>query len=84
MSDSLTTRLDVPYAQQPETRAAARRYLERSGNADVIAILGLDDAQPDPPAYESRGGKLYCRVCERRVQSDGVCRRADCHGGNIR
>ena len=49
MSDSLTTRLDVPYAQQPETRAAAVRYLERTGNADVAVILGLVE---DPVAAE--------------------------------
>lgn len=49
MSDSLTTRLDTPYAQQPETRAAALRYLERTGNLDVATILGLVD---DPIAAE--------------------------------
>lgn len=49
MSDSLTTRLDTPYAQQPETRAAAVRYLERTGNLDVAMALGLVD---DPVAAE--------------------------------
>lgn len=42
------TPVDRPYAQQPETRAAARRRLDREPDAELlIDALGLgDDAGP--------------------------------------
>jgi hypothetical protein len=40
----LDQHLDRPYARQPATRAAAVRVLERLGAADLIPMLGLDDA----------------------------------------
>lgn len=62
MADAVVTRLDRPYGQQPETRAAATRYLERTGNADLAAALGLtDDEQPTHPA---------CPACERPLIKD--------------
>lgn len=85
MSD-LGVNLDKAYAQQPETQAAALRFLQRTGNADVAAALGLVDAEPEPEglpdAYRTPSGYFACRVCKRRTRTDGVCRRADCHRGS--
>lgn len=87
MSD-LQTPIDRPYAQQPETRAAALRFLERTGNADVAAALGLVDAdtEPDelPDFYRTPSGYFACRACKQRTRTDGVCRRADCHRGSAK
>lgn len=71
MSDSVTTRLDAPYAQQPETRAAAVRALVRLGAADLLEILGLVEpapVAPKPVAHCPRGHVL---------PSHGVCRRSE-------
>lgn len=58
------TPVDKPYAQQPETRDAALRYLKRSGNGDVAQILGLVD--PTCPLCNdpmpARGGCRPCRA----------------------
>jgi hypothetical protein len=55
VSDSLTTRLDVPYGQQPETRAAAMRYVSRQEDAELLLqALGLTD---DPLALERARAK---------------------------
>lgn len=75
MSDSITTQLDAPYAQQPATRAAARRVLDRLGAADLIGILGLDDVpEPEP--------KPVCGICGQPLSvnvSRGGCRKTpDC------
>lgn len=79
MSDAVVTRLDRPYGQQPETRAAATRYLERTGNADLAAALGLtDDEQPVRPACptcEQPLGKAKnggWRPCQRKTCKDGA------------
>lgn len=74
--------LDVepPYSRQPATLAAAARYLVRSGNADLLPVLGLAPEEPDAAEYEVRAGSLRCRTCKRRTQGDGVCRRAGCGG----
>lgn len=75
--------VDRPYGQRPATRAAALAYLERTGNADVAAALGLIDA-PDPVeglTYKVVNGRLYCLSCGNRTRSDGVCRRTACGGG---
>lgn len=40
MSDSITTKVDRSYLDD-ETRDDASRYLVRSGNADLLAVLGL-------------------------------------------
>lgn len=45
---SIATHLDQPYAQQPETRAAALRFLERTGNGDVAKMLGLIEDTDEP------------------------------------
>lgn len=71
-SDHLTTELGAPYARQPETLAAALRYLERSGNADVAEVLGLTGPPvelPEPPGD--------CPICGNRLPSHGVCRRRE-------
>jgi hypothetical protein len=77
VSDAVVTRLDRPYAQQPETRAAATRYLERTGNADLLAALGLGDDEPPPSP---------CPVCGRPLRKDKLgghkpCPRQLCGGG---
>lgn len=76
MSDAVVTRLDKPYAQQPETRAAATRYLERTGNADLLGPLGLVDEPPPSPV---------CPVCGRRLTKAKLggfnpCQRQLCSG----
>lgn len=67
MSSNLATPVDQTYHQQPETRAAARRYLESTGNADLIEVLGLTEtpARPTVCALGHRLSKL------------GACRRTD-------
>lgn len=40
MSDSLTTRLDRPYGQQLETRAAAVRVMQPYADDDDADVLG--------------------------------------------
>jgi len=42
--------------QDPDVRANARRYLERTNNADLLEVLGLAD--PEPPAPGTCG---HCR-----------------------
>lgn len=69
--DFVTTRLDAPYAQQPATRAAAARVLERLGATDLLEILGLVEPKPEPvpePKRCSRGHVL---------PSHGICRRSE-------
>lgn len=78
MADSVVTHVDRPYGQQPETRAAATRFLERTGNADMLAPLGLVDDEP-PPSPE-------CPVCGRRLRRAKLggftpCQRQLCSGG---
>lgn len=74
MSGDVSTHLDGSYLT-PETRAAAGRYLIRSGNADVLVILGLAH---DPEAIKrpgiAPGGD--CPLCGNRLPSHGVCRRS--------
>lgn len=79
MADAVVTRLDRPYGQQPETRAAATRYLERTGNADLLGALGLvDEEQPahpvcpacDRPLIKSKQGGW--RSCHRRTCKEGA------------
>jgi len=79
VGDAVVTRLDRPYGQQPETRAAATRYLERTGNADLLAALGLiDDEQPTRPACPTCGQPLGkgkhggYRPCQRRTCQGGI------------
>ncbi|WIM97825.1 hypothetical protein ACTOB_001379 [Actinoplanes oblitus] len=73
---NITTRLDEPYAQQPETRVAATAYLERTGNADLLAVLGLAAEQPHPkiPAAPVASG-----LCPRghKLPKHGVCRKSE-------
>lgn len=54
MSDNIAvTTLDRSYLD-PETREAAKRYLQRTGNADVMEALGLVE---DPIATERSRAK---------------------------
>lgn len=71
MSDSITTHLDAPYGQQPETRAAARRVLDRLGATDLLDMLGLDDTPPPEPAPI-----VTCPTCRNIAPKHGVCRRS--------
>jgi hypothetical protein len=86
VGESITTRLDAPYGQQPETRAAAVRVLTRLGAADVIEILGLDDIPTagDTPAAVP-AGRNTCASCHRPLNADGrACRRVTCATGRTR
>lgn len=82
MADSITTRLGLPYNQQPETRAQAVRVLNRLGAADLIEVLGLDDDQPSGSRFASDGRRL-CPACEYPLPTDGRagCRRNECERG---
>lgn len=77
---NLQTQLDRPYAQQPATRAAAVRFLERTGNGDLIAMLGLVD-EPKPTVV---GGRQLCPRCGKPLPDPIAngghkpCRRAAC------
>jgi hypothetical protein len=46
MTDNLGTELDNTSAPTAEARTKARRYLESTGNADLLDMLGLVDAKP--------------------------------------
>jgi biotin synthase-related radical SAM superfamily protein len=63
----------------PDTRADAASYLTRTGNADLLPILGLvgDDR---PLIIDSQ---LCCPACQRPYRSDGrtSCRRPTCSLG---
>jgi len=80
VADAVVTRLDRPYGQQPETRAAAVRYLERTGNADVLGALGLVD-EPEPPTV---AGRQVCPRCGKPLPDPIAngghkpCRRSAC------
>lgn len=74
----LGTRLSRPHAQQDATLAAATRYLERTGNADLLPILGLaDEPETDRPACPACGNPLS------RGKHGGYrpCQRRTCQGG---
>lgn len=78
MSSSIQTNIDRGYLT-PDTRASATSYLTRTGNADLLPILGLAVEQPKP-----RGD---CPVCGFKLASHGGCnRRKACreatHGGS--
>jgi hypothetical protein len=79
MGESITTRLDIPYNQQPATRAKAVRVMQRLGAADLIEALGLDDTPPPPEPARTGinlgGGSLRCSKCRQRTRADGICRR---------
>lgn len=60
MSGNMATQIDRPYAQQDHVRAAAIRFLERTGNADMLEPLGL--AEPEATASTADGREL-CANC---------------------
>jgi hypothetical protein len=70
-ADSLD--VDKPYARNPETLAAAARYLVSSGNADLLEVLGLVDEPVKPPTFVVRNGRSYCPDCNKRVSASGYC-----------
>jgi hypothetical protein len=69
MSSSMQTQIDRGYLA-PETRAAATSYLTRTGNADLLPILGLD---ADPNAVKRPPGD--CPICGNKLASHGGCNR---------
>lgn len=75
MASDLGTRLGRAYGQQTETQAKAARYLEDSGNADLLPILGL----ADPPERDER----ECPACGHPLRGDGrtACRQTACPAG---
>lgn len=68
----LGTELDISHLA-PETRAAAVRYLERSGNADVAEILGLAPATAPPGTVLVDGVTIHA-ACGRPMPKSGRCR----------
>jgi hypothetical protein len=72
----------------PETRAAAARYLVRTGREDLLVVLGLavDPVAAEKTALKAQRNvrlgkpKVNCAVCKRRTWDvwDGVCKRPDC------
>lgn len=80
MSGDLQTQLDMPYARQPETRAAALRALLERGAADLVDMLGLGD-EPDGPLLVA--GRIACPACGRPYRDDGrrSCRTPACDLG---
>lgn len=81
--DDIGGEVDLTIRTAPELRARAAAYLVRTDNTDLLVILGLavesSGVQPEKP-YKAVGGRLYCRVCSKRTQADGKCRRAGCGG----
>ena len=61
-------------------KAKAARYLRRTGNDDLIEILGLDEQQPGQEQWVWIGGSRRCRRCHGPVRTGGACRRRDCMG----
>lgn len=88
MSGEIQTEIDRGYLA-PETRADAASYLTRTGNADLLPILGLTG---DPEAAQAQqakarallGGRAAppmppgyrCGVCRNRLPTTGACRRS--------
>lgn len=62
----VATKLDRNRSADGAMRADARRYLERTGNADLVEILGLtrDDE-----------GAGFCPRCKKPLPKSGLCRR---------
>jgi hypothetical protein len=80
----LNQTLDRPYGQQPDTRDAAASYLRRTGNADLLEVLGLVEPELKPKPYVVINGRTFCATCRQRAQPDGICRRATCTAGGAR
>ena len=77
MSDSITTQLDTTGPISDAARQAAADYLTRSGNADLLEILGLADAAHRPTQDEPRPSQ--CHICGHKMPTRGHCRRTgDC------
>lgn len=90
MSSSMQTKLDRGTVDDT-TRADAAAFLIRTGNADVLEILGLPepvlevdpdqppaDPKPDPPAVRAPLRLPHgakCPNCANPVPRTGVCRR---------
>lgn len=72
MSGDMSTQLDRAYARQSATRAAAIRFLERTGNDDLLAPLGL--VIESGPVRRTAGN---CSISGNKLPSHGVCRRSN-------
>lgn len=66
---NVQTDVDRTYLD-PETRATASRYLQRTGNADIAVVLGLAEEVVENPLPK------FCPACGKPVPSTGVCRRS--------
>ncbi|GEM_PF-5684462 len=76
MTESVTTKIDTTIHVSDATRAAAVRVLTRTGNADLLVVLGLD-AGARPVL-----GPGDCDTCGNRLPGHGVCRRTrQCRDG---
>ncbi|WP_189336335.1 hypothetical protein [Actinoplanes ianthinogenes] len=66
------TQMDSVSSVPAADRALAIQHLERTGNADLLPILGLAAAPPATP--EARPG--HCPLCHNPLPKTGICRRA--------
>jgi len=82
MSGNMSTQVDsAASAVSAETRSAAARFLQRTGNADLLEMLGLTSNQHRSRFDEN--GRRLCPACEKPLPSDDrtKCRRAACRLG---
>jgi hypothetical protein len=63
-------------SDDPGTQAKAIVYLWRTGNLDLLAVLGLDGERR--PLVD---GRRACSNCGNGVSRDGRCRRSTCYPG---
>ena len=78
---NVLTQLDAPNAQAPETRAAAATYLRRTGNADLLPVLGLvvpAQAAARVPSARRRGAASpgvaeRCPTCHQEIDRRPKC-----------
>ncbi len=65
-----------------DVTADAIRYLERTGNEDLLPVLGLRDPDPEKPPHDSTikwvNGRPYCVTCGQRRRAGEPCRRTGC------
>lgn len=78
---TLQTQLDRGESASDQARADVAAYLERTGNADLIEILGLGDGdEPDVLVIDE---KICCPACRKPYPDDGrrACRKTTCRLG---
>ncbi len=65
-----------------DVTSAATRYLERTGNADLLPMLGLRAPDPEEPPHDPTikwvDGRPYCVSCGQRRRAGEPGRRTGC------